>query len=78
MPERLPDRAGTPYLSCMDQHHGNTQPPPADWVEALERSRADLAAGRTVSLDAFLARIDSRIAEAEARPVAKAKAAIEG
>ena len=62
----------------MDQHHGNTQPPPAEWVEALERSRADLAAGRTVPLDAFLARMDARIAEAEARQAAKAKADAEG
>ncbi len=66
-----------PYLTSMEQDYDNTQPPPAVWGEALERSRADLAAGRTVSLASFLARLDERIAKAEARQAEDAGTAAE-
>jgi hypothetical protein len=51
----------------MDQHHSTTKPAPAEWVEALQRGRDDLAAGRSVPVAEVLAKVEKRIAEAETR-----------
>ena len=73
-PKELPDQAEALYLRDMDEDlrdmdedRDNTRPPPVAWAEALERSRAALAAGRTVALSSFLTRLDERIAKAEAQ-----------
>lgn len=39
------------------------RPPPAGWLEALERSEADLAAGRTVPWAEIRARLLATLAE---------------
>jgi predicted transcriptional regulator len=45
----------------MDQQHDTPQPPPAAWIEALERGRADAAAGRTVPVEPFLADLEAAL-----------------
>lgn len=42
------------------------RPPPAGWLEALDRSEADLAAGRTVSWQEVRARLLATLDEMEA------------
>lgn len=42
------------------------RPPPAGWLEVLERSEADLAAGRTVPGEVVIERLRRTIAEMEA------------
>ena len=42
------------------------RPPPQSWLDALERGRADIAAGRTYALEDVLAELDASIAEMEA------------
>ena len=42
------------------------RPPPAGWLEALERSEADLAAGRVVPGEVVMERLRRTIAEMEA------------
>ena len=41
----------------MDQNHDTPRPPPAGWLEAIERGEADLAAGRTVPASSVLAEL---------------------
>lgn len=48
-------------------HNDAPRPIPAGWLEALERSEADLAAGRTVPLEPVLARLRESIRRMEAR-----------
>jgi hypothetical protein len=43
------------------------RPPPQSWLDALERGRADIAAGRTHEIEAVLAWLDAQIAEMEAQ-----------
>ena len=45
---------------------------PADWVEALAESEADIKAGRIVSLEPVLSRAQESIDRMEARRVAQA------
>lgn len=42
------------------------RPPPAEWLEALARSEADLAAGRVVPGEVVMERLRQTIAEMEA------------
>ena len=42
------------------------RPPPAGWLEALERSEADLAAGRTTPWQEVRTRLLATLAEVEA------------
>jgi len=42
------------------------RPPPAGWLEALERSEADLAAGRTMPWHEVRTRMLATLAEMEA------------
>ena len=44
------------------------QTPPQEWLDALARSEADLAAGRTVSGDAVMNRLRQTLAEMETQP----------
>lgn len=55
------------YSPGMD--HDDTAPrtAPAGWLEILERSEADLAAGRTVPLEPVLARMRESIKRMKAR-----------
>ncbi len=51
----------------MDQIGDDTRPePPESWVEALERARADVAAGRTGLWSEIRARLIAEIAESDA------------
>lgn len=50
----------------MDQDDTPSLPAPAGWLEALDRSEADLAAGRVVSGDSVMQRLRRTIAEMEA------------
>jgi hypothetical protein len=47
---------GPPYLSVMDQIAKHEGAPP-EWIEAIDRAEADLAAGRTVPVDDALAEL---------------------
>jgi len=60
-----------PYRRAMDHHNDTPRPPPAGWLEALERSEADLAAGRTVPLEPALERMRDSIKRMEARRAAR-------
>jgi predicted transcriptional regulator len=55
----------------MDSDRGDTRrDPPQEWLDALERGRADIAAGRTAPWSEVKARLLARIAfmeQAEAR-----------
>ena len=55
------------YPLGMDHDDTVPRPGPAGWLEALERSEADLAAGRTVPLEPVLARMRESIKCMEAR-----------
>ena len=55
------------YLPGMDHDDTAPRPAPAGWLEALERSEADLAAGRTVPLEPVLARMRESIKRMKAR-----------
>ena len=50
----------------MDHNDDAPHPVPAGWLEALERSEADLAAGRTVPGEVVMERLRQTIAEMEA------------
>lgn len=64
------------YPSRMDHDDTASRPAPAGWLEALERSEADVAAGRTVPLEPVLARMRESINRMEARQAGQgAKAA---
>jgi hypothetical protein len=63
----------------MDHDDSPPRPAPAGWLEALERSEADLAAGRAVPLELVLARLRESIKRMEARQARQdAKAAHQG
>jgi hypothetical protein len=63
-------------MSSADNMDDTPRPPPAHWLEALERSEADLAAGRTVPLEPVLARMRESIVRMEERQATQdAKAA---
>jgi len=55
------------YPLCMDHDDTAPRPAPAGWLETLERSEADLAAGRTVPLEPVLARLRESIKRMELR-----------
>ena len=55
------------YPSRMDHDDTAPRPAPAGWLEALDRSEADLAAGRTVPLEPVLARLRDSIKRMEVR-----------
>ena len=55
------------YPPRMDHDDTAPRPAPAGWLEVLERSEADLAAGRTVPLEPVLARMRESIKRMEAR-----------
>jgi hypothetical protein len=50
----------------MDHDDDAPRPVPAGWLEALERSEADVAAGRTVTWQEARARLLATLAEMEA------------
>jgi len=60
---------GVPMRYPLSMDHDDTapRPAPAGWLETLERSEADLAAGRTVPLEPVLARMRESIKRMEAR-----------
>ncbi len=51
----------------MDDEDDTPRPPPARWVESLKRAEEDLAAGRTVPLDAVLRRMEESLQRLRAR-----------
>ena len=55
------------YSPGMDHDDTAPRPAPAGWLETLERSEADLAAGHTVPLEPVLARMRESIKRMEAR-----------
>lgn len=55
------------YHPAMDQDNDTLRPPPAGWLESLERSEAQLAAGQVVSGAAVRQRLRDSIARMEAR-----------
>ena len=59
--------APTRYPLGMDHDDIAPRPAPAGWLETLERSEADLEAGRTVPLEPVLARMRDSIKRMEAR-----------
>ncbi len=59
-----------PYGLTMDQDNDTPRPPPVGWLESLERSEADLAAGRTVPLEPVLERMRDSIKRMEMRRAA--------
>lgn len=56
----------------MDKIAGESETP-AEWIEALAESEADIAAGRIVPLEPVLARMQESIDRMEARRAARAK-----
>jgi hypothetical protein len=54
------------YVRVMDDDDETPRPPPPEWIEALERGRADVAAGRVSSWDEVRARLVAHIAAANA------------
>jgi len=60
------------YRRAMDHDNDTPRPAPAGWLEALERSEADVvAAGRTVPLEPVLERLRDSIKRMEARRAAR-------
>lgn len=59
------------YRSAMDHDNDIPCSAPAGWLEALERSEADVAAGRTVPLEPVLERMRDSIKRMEARRAAR-------
>ena len=55
------------YPPRVDHDGTAPRPVPAGWLETLERSEADLAAGRTVPLEPVLARLRQSIKRMQAR-----------
>lgn len=55
----------------------NRNAAPAGWLEALARSEADVAAGRTVPGEAVMERLRKTIAEMEAAEAESGKAALQ-
>ncbi len=49
-----------PIFVVMEKPRDSSCSPPTDWLEAIERGEADLAAGRTVDASAVLDDIRSR------------------
>ena len=64
---RLLDMAPMLYHPAMDQDNDAPRPPPAGWLESLERSEAQLAAGQVVSAAAVRQQLRDSIARMEAR-----------
>lgn len=62
----MPARYHRPMDDALDDLDDTPRPPPAGWLEALERSEADLAAGRTVPWLEVRARLLATLAEMEA------------
>jgi hypothetical protein len=52
----------------MIERADRTESPPQEWLDALARSEADVAAGRTVSGDGLMRRLRQTLAEMEAPP----------
>jgi hypothetical protein len=52
----------------MDQQDDVTLPPPAGWIEALERSEAQLAAGQIVDGATVMRELHECVASMEATP----------
>ena len=59
------------YPPCMDHDDTAPRPAPVGWFESLERSEADLVAGRTVPLEPVLERMRDSIKRMEARRAAQ-------
>ncbi len=55
----------------MDHRDETPSPPPADWLDALDRAEAEIAAGRIVTLEPVLARMDESVVRLEAKQVRK-------
>lgn len=60
------------YRSAMDDDSAAHRPPPTGWLEAMEESDADLAAGRVVPLADVQAELRASIARIEDRPAGRA------
>ncbi len=56
----------------MDQPNNPTRPPPAAWIEALERARADVSAKRTIPALPLLAELETALTERLAKKTADA------
>ena len=65
----MANAADLPYNEDMDEQI--PRQPPQDWLDALDRADADLAAGRTVDGDRILSDLRRTIAEMEARHAGK-------
>ncbi len=50
----------------MTDHQAPSSEPPKEWIDALERGRADIAAARTAPWDEVRARLSDKIDAAEA------------
>lgn len=61
-----------PYLWAMEQIAKHEGPPP-EWIEAIDRAEADLAAGRTVPVDDVLAELQKIEDEMRDRAVLASK-----
>jgi hypothetical protein len=59
-------------MSAMDPQDESPRPSLAELQAALDRSLADVAAGRTVPMETVLAELDASIARMERRRAAKA------
>ncbi len=60
--------AVAPHHRVMDQQDDVTLPPPAGWIEALERSEAQLAAGQIVDGATVMRELHECVASMEATP----------
>lgn len=67
----LENRLSAAYSPVMDSIADKT--PPADWIEALDQSLDDIAAGRIVHMEPALARGRAAIARLETRQQAQDK-----
>jgi hypothetical protein len=68
--ERLAEVAYSPRMADHPDHAELT--PPQEWLDALARSEADLAAGRVVSGEGLMRRLRQTLAEMQARPIREA------
>lgn len=59
------------YLPSMDHDDSTTRPIPAGWLEAMDESDAQLAAGQTVPLEPLLDELRQAAAQLEAKLAAR-------
>lgn len=59
------------YPPCMDHDDITSQPIPAGWLDAMDESDAQLAAGQTVPLEPLLDELRQAAAQLEAKLAAQ-------